>query len=101
MIKRRQPASGLPAFLLIDIGESLSFHRCLLLKKLLTLHFFGLHFFSVSCNETDKNAQSRRISVSSPYKRTAETDFGERKSEYSKTQATRERAACLPFNRYW
>ena len=47
---------------------------------------FGLHFFSVSCNETDKNAQSRRISVSSPYNRTAETDFGERKSEYDKNQ---------------
>ena len=41
-------------------------------------------FFSVSCNETDKNAQNRRISVSSPYNRTAETDFGERKSEYNK-----------------
>ena len=34
----------------------------------------------------DKNAQSRRISVSSPYNRTAETDFGERKSEYDKNQ---------------
>ena len=101
MIKRRQPARGLPAFLLIDIGESFSFHKCLYPIKTFTLHFFGLYFFSVSCNETDKNAQSRRISVSSPYKRTAETDFGERKSEYSKTQATRERAACLPFNRYW
>ena len=43
----------------------------------------------------DKNVQSRRISVSSPYNRTAETDFGERKSEYDKTQATR-RADCLP-----
>ena len=29
----------------------------------------------------DKNVQSRRISVSSPYECTAETDFGERKSE--------------------
>ena len=64
-------------------------------KVQLPLHFFGLYFFSVSCNETDKNAQSRRISVSSPYSRTAETDFGERKSEYNKTQATR-RADCLP-----
>lgn len=40
MIKRRQPASGLPAFLLIDIGESFSFHKCLLLKKLLTPSLF-------------------------------------------------------------
>ena len=38
-------------------------------------------FFSILCNKIDKNAQSRRISVSSPYIRTAETDFGERKSE--------------------
>ena len=63
-------------------------------KVQLPLHFFGLYFFSVSCNETDKNAQSRRISVSSPYKRTAETDFGERKSEYNKNQRE---AARLPF----
>ena len=55
-------------------------------------------FFSVSCNETDKNAQSRRISVSSPYIRTAETDFGERKSEYNKTQEIRMRISCLPLN---
>ena len=81
MIKRRKSACGFSAFLLIDIGESLSFHRCLCLIKTFTPHFFGLYFFSVSCNETDKNAQNRRISVSSPYNRTAETDFGERKSE--------------------
>ena len=43
-----------------------------------------------------KKMKNRRISVSSPYNRTAETDFGERKSEYDKTQATRERIACLP-----
>jgi hypothetical protein len=96
MIKRRKSACGFPAFLLIDIGESFSFHKCLYPIKTFTLHFFGLHFFSVSCNETDKNAQSRRISVSSPYKRTAETDFGERKSEYSKTQEIRMRISCLP-----
>ena len=94
MIKRRQPASGLPAFFLIDIGESFSFHKCLYPIKTFTLHFFGLYFFSVSCNETDKNAQNRRISVSSPYSRTAETDFGERKSEYDKNQRE---AARLPF----
>ena len=53
-------------------------------------------FFSVQLAfGTDKNVQSRRISVSSPYNRTAETDFGERKSEYDKTQAIR-RADCLP-----
>ena len=63
-------------------------------KVQLPLHFFGLYFFSVSCNETDKNAQSRRISVSSPYSRTAETDFGERKSEYDKNQRE---ASRLPF----
>ena len=62
------------------------------------LHFFGLYFFSVQLAfGTDKNVQSRRISVSSPYIRTAETDFGERKSEYNKTQATRERVACLHY----
>ena len=33
MIKRRQPASGFPAFLLTDIGENFNFHKCLLLKK--------------------------------------------------------------------
>ena len=38
--------------------------------------------------------QSRRISVSSPYNRTAETDFGERKSEYDKNQRE---AVRLPF----
>lgn len=40
MIKRRQPASGLPAFLLIDIGESFNFHKCLLPKKLLAPSLF-------------------------------------------------------------
>ncbi len=43
----------------------------------------------------DKNAQNRRISVSSPYNRTAETDFGERKSEYNKN-AGNPRADFLP-----
>ena len=59
------------------------------------LHFFGLYFFSVQLAfGTDKNVQSRRISVSSPYNRTAETDFGERKSEYGKNQRE---AVRLPF----
>ena len=65
-------------------------------KKYLPFHFFGLHFFIYPhVMGIDKNAQSRRISVSSPYNRTAETDFSERKSEYDKSQATR-RADCLP-----
>ena len=70
-------------------------------KTLIWSKSFRSAFFSILCNKIDKNAQNRRISVSSPYNRTAETDFGERKSEYNKTQATRKRAACLPFNRYW
>ena len=38
--------------------------------------------FSASHHDgIDENAQNRRISVSSPYECTAETDFGERKSE--------------------
>ena len=41
-----------------------------------------------------KKMQNRRISVSSPYNRTAETDFGERKSEYGKNQRE---AVRLPF----
>ena len=47
---------------------------------------FSVCLFSASHYGIDKNAQSRRISVSSPYNRTAETDFGERKSEYDKNQ---------------
>ena len=62
------------------------------------LHFFGLCFFSVRLAfGTDKNVQSRRISVSSPYIRTAETDFGERKSECNKN--LRE-ASRLPFLKF-
>ena len=66
--------------------------------------FFGFPengFFCGSQVDSPKKMQNRRISVSSPYNRTAETDFGERKSEYDKMQATRERIACLPFNRYY
>ena len=44
--------------------------------------FLFFHFtFSASHDGIDENAQNRRISVSSPYECTAETDFGERKSE--------------------
>ena len=61
--------------------------------------FFGFPengFFCGSQVGSPKKMQSRRISVSSPYSRTAETDFGERKSEYDKTQETRKRISCLP-----
>ena len=61
--------------------------------------FFGFPengFFCGSQVGSPKKMQNRRISVSSPYNRTAETDFGERKSEYDKTQETRERISCLP-----
>ena len=60
--------------------------------------FFGFPengFFCGSQVGSPKKMQNRRISVSSPYNRTAETDFGERKSEYNKTQAIRH-ADCLP-----
>ena len=50
-------------------------------------------FLAIHQNGLDKNAQSRRISVSSPYNCTAETDFGERKSEYNKR---RQSARGLP-----
>ena len=89
------PPRGLHAFLLIDISKSLSFHRCLYQIKTFTLHFFGLHFFSIPDLGIDKNAQNRQISVSSPYIRTAETDFGERKSEYNKN-AGNPLADCMP-----
>ena len=49
--------------------------------------FFGFPengFFCGSQVGSPKKMQNRRISVSSPYSRTAETDFGERKSEYDK-----------------
>ena len=39
-VKRRKSACGFPAFLKTDIGESLSFHKCLLPKKLLTPSLF-------------------------------------------------------------
>ena len=61
--------------------------------------FFGFPengFFCGSQVGSSKKMHNRRISVSSPYNRTAETDFGERKSEYDKTQETRERISCLP-----
>ena len=61
--------------------------------------FFGFPengFFWAAKWIAQKKMQNRRISVSSPYNRTAETDFGERKSEYDKTQETRERISCLP-----
>ena len=75
--------------------KSFSFHKCLLLKKLLTPFTFSVcTFLAIHQNGLDKNAQSRRISVSSPYNRTAETDFGERKSEYNKNQRE---AFRLPF----
>ena len=64
-------------------------------KNIYPFTFSVCTFFSIPDLGIDKNAQNRRISVSSPYIRTAETDFGERKSEYDKTQATR-RADCLP-----
>ena len=59
--------------------------------------FFGFPengFFCGSQVGSPKKMQSRRISVSSPYSRTAETDFGERKSEYDKNQRE---ASRLPF----
>ena len=61
--------------------------------------FFGFPengFFWGSQVGSPKKMQNHRISVSSPYSRTADTDFGERKSEYDKTQETRERISCLP-----
>ncbi len=60
--------------------------------------FFGFpeNGFFGSQVGSPKKMQNRRISVSSPYSRTAETDFGERKSEYDKTQEIRERISCLP-----
>ena len=86
----------MPAFIISILSKSSDFHKCLCPIKTFPFHFFGLCFFSVRLAfGADKNVQSRRISVSSPYNRTAETDFGERKSEYDKTQATR-RADCLP-----
>ena len=97
--KSRKSAGGFPVFLNIDIAENLSFHRCLYLKKHIPISLFRSALFSIA--GIDKNAQNRRISVSSPYKRTAETDFGERKSEYNKTQEIRMRISCLPFNRYY
>ncbi len=59
--------------------------------------FFGFPengFFCGSQVGSSKKMQNRRISVSLPYSRTAETDFGERKSEYDKNQRE---AVRLPF----
>ena len=58
--------------------------KTLLRVEIFVSEIFGLPFLASHQNGLDKNAQSRRISVSSPYNRTAETDFGERKSEYNK-----------------
>ena len=66
-------------------------------KPLMTSELFRSAFFSSPAKGIDKNAQNRRISVSSPYMRTAETDFGERKSEFNKTQKIRARISCLPY----
>ena len=63
----------------------------------MTSELFRSAFFSSPAKGIDKNAQNRRISVSSPYMRTAETDFGERKSEFNKTQKIRARISCLPY----
>ena len=69
--------------------------KTLLRVEIFVSEIFGLPFLAIHQNGLDKNAQSRRISVSSPYKRTAETDFGERKSEYNKN-AGNPRADFLP-----
>ena len=45
MIKRRKPASGFPAFLKIDISESLSFHKCLYPIKTFTPSLFRSALF--------------------------------------------------------
>ncbi len=58
--------------------------KTLLRVEIFVSEIFGLPFLAIHQNGLDKNAQNRRISVSSPYNRTAETDFGERKSEYNK-----------------
>ena len=69
--------------------------KTLLRVEIFVSEIFGLPFLAIHQNGLDKNAQSRRISVSSPYNRTAETDFGERKSEYNKN-AGNPRADFLP-----
>ena len=46
-IKRRQPASGLPAFIISILSKSSDFHKCLCPIKTFPFHFFGLHFFSI------------------------------------------------------
>ena len=66
-------------------------------KKVIYPFTFSVCTFCIPRDGIDKNAQSRRISESSPYKRTAETDFDERKSEYNKTQEIRERISCHPY----
>ena len=58
--------------------------KTLLRVEIFVSEIFGLPFLAIHQNGLDKNAQNRRISVSSPYNRTTETDFGERKSEYNK-----------------
>ena len=46
-IKGRQPASGLPAFIISILSKSSDFHKCLYQFKTFPFHFFGLHFFSI------------------------------------------------------
>ena len=62
--------------------------------KNISLFTFSVCAFLGSQVGSSKKMQNRRISVSSPYNRTAETDFGERKSEYDKNQRE---AVRLPF----
>ena len=62
--------------------------------KNIYLFTFSVCAFWGSQVGSSKKMQSRRISVSSPYNRTAETDFGERKCEYDKNQRE---AVRLPF----
>jgi len=72
--------------------------KTLLRVEIFVSEIFGLPFLAIHQNGLDKNAQSRRISVSSPYNRTAETDFGERKSEYNKRRQPAARIAFLKID---
>ena len=76
--------------------KSLNINKCLYPIKTFPFSLFRSALFCGSQVGSSKKMQNRRISVSSPYNRTAETDFGERKSEYGKTQEIRERISCLP-----
>ena len=59
MIKRRKPASGFPAFLKIDIGENLSFHKCLYPIKTFTLSLFRSALFWAATFYFRKSMMSR------------------------------------------